>query len=87
MKAFFSGDAEALHDEIVSELKGAPPSQLKLFERLLNRRNALMAKRIIKLVRSKKSAFVFAFGAAHFIGPHSVNQLLEGQGCKVERSR
>jgi len=87
MKAFFSGDAEALQLELLSELKGAPPSQLKLFERLLNQRNVLMAKRIIKLVRSKKGAFVFAFGAAHFIGPHSVNQLLEGQGCKVERSR
>ena len=86
MTAFFKGDEGALLAEIMAELEGAPPAQLKLFDRLLRQRNKRMARRIIKLVRrAKKRAYLFAFGAAHFIGKDSINALLKGQGCSSQR--
>jgi len=86
MTAFFKGDEGELLAEIMAELEGAPPAQLKLFDRLLKQRNKRMARRVIKLVRrAKKRAHLFAFGAAHFIGKDSINALFKGQGCSSQR--
>lgn len=79
MKAFFSGDENAIQQEINAELKEAPPSQLALFDRLLRQRNLRMAERIITLVKENKRSYIFAFGTAHFIGKDSINSLLESQ--------
>lgn len=86
MRAFFSGDESRLLKEIMSELEGAPPSQLKLFDRLLRQRNHRMAERILKKVKQAgKRVHLFAFGAAHFIGHDSINSLIKKRGCDVKR--
>jgi uncharacterized protein YbaP (TraB family) len=45
-----------------------------------------MAARIDKRIKSHpESTTFYAFGALHFAGPDSVNQLLKNMGYKVER--
>ena len=49
-------------------------------------RNELMAERIVGLLNShQNTSFFFAFGAAHFLGPNSVVDILTSSGFTVTR--
>jgi uncharacterized protein YbaP (TraB family) len=85
-KAFFSGNEKQVEATIAEELKGAPPSQVKTMRRLLNKRNEVMAERILRLTKTHpKRRHLFAFGVAHFIGKESVNNALVSAGCQATR--
>ena len=86
IEIYFSGDAARVDAFMKSELEGAPEALLKSMDRLLNQRNQVMAKRIIKLFEEHpKRIQVFAFGVAHFVGEGSVTSLLRAQGYRVSR--
>ena len=86
LEVYFTGDARRVDQFIKSELKGAPPALLKSMDRLLDKRNHVMAERIIKLLKSHpERRTVFAFGVAHFVGSEGVVSLLEKRGYRVKR--
>jgi hypothetical protein len=83
---YILGDIEAMWDTVASELVGADEIQLAYIDALLIKRNVNMAARIDKRIKSHpESTTFYAFGALHFAGPDSVNQLLKNMGYKVER--
>jgi hypothetical protein len=83
---YFSGDEARVDEFMQSELKGAPDALLKSMDRLLNKRNQVMAKRVIGLLKKfPKRKQVFAFGVAHFVGEGSVVSLLRAGGYQVTR--
>jgi len=86
IKLYFSGNESRIDAFMKSELEGAPEALLKSMDRLLQKRNKVMAKRIIKLLKQHpKRKQVFAFGVAHFIGKESVVELVQAQGYQVIR--
>ena len=86
IKIYFSGDETRIDEFMKSELKGAPDALMKSMDRLLNRRNQVMARRVIELLKKHpKRIQVFAFGVAHFVGEGSVVSLLRAQNYKVIR--
>ena len=86
IEAYFSGDEERVDSFMKSELKGAPPALLKSMDRLLQKRNRVMAKRLMKMMDEHPNRKpVFAFGVAHFTGDESVIDLVRAKGYKVTR--
>jgi len=76
-----SGDLKALEAETLGTLGHMPDLRTALFDR----RNALWAQRIDKLLRDKNNIFFIAVGAGHLLGPGSVEERLERLGWRVER--
>lgn len=86
LQVYFSGDAEKIDTFMKSELEGAPPALFKSMDRLLRKRNVVMAKRVMKLLdRHPKRRQVFAFGVAHFVGKESVVELMRARGYQIKR--
>ncbi|XP_053201154.1 metalloprotease TIKI2-like [Panonychus citri] len=55
-------------------------------EKFIKERNQKMAKKIISLLNDQSDeSFFFAFGVAHFLGDHSIIDLLRTAGYSVER--
>ena len=52
---------------------------------LLRTRNANWARQITELMETESGTFFIAVGAAHLIGPESVQSILRSQGERAER--
>ena len=53
-------------------------------ENMINERNRRMASRVINLlVQHPRTPFFFAFGAAHFVGEHTVLDFVESAGFTI----
>jgi uncharacterized protein len=76
-----NGDLKALEAETLGTLNRTPDLRAALFDR----RNALWAQRIDKLLREKDNVTFIAVGAGHLLGPESVEERLEKLGWRVER--
>lgn len=86
ISVYFSGDERQVDDFIKGELKGAPHGLLSMMDRLLHKRNQVMAKRVTeKLTTAPQRKYIFAFGVAHLIGKGSVVHLLRERGYSVKR--
>jgi len=84
---YLTGDIDALGIELNKWLdpEGSELSA-KLVERLLTRRNRLMAERIAAKLRTEAGkTFFFAVGAAHLYGPNGLVNLLSHEGIEVSR--
>lgn len=77
-----AGDLRALEGEFLRPLASMP----RLREALVERRNALWAQGIVRMLKEDdKSVPFIAVGAGHLIGPDSVEARLARLGWKVER--
>ena len=57
-----------------------------LDQEIFFKRNLIMSQRVMDLIRSDaNTSFFFAFGAGHFIGDHSVVDLLKRKGLNITR--
>jgi uncharacterized protein YbaP (TraB family) len=84
---YLAGDLDALGVELQKWMDpSSSPLSAKLEERLLLRRNRLMAERISGILRTNvgRSAF-FAVGAAHLYGETGLIALLQKRGFEVVR--
>ena len=85
---YLAGDLDTLVTELnkIDAAGNHPALSAKLLDRLLYRRNALMAERIAKKLRAEpRTSFFFAVGAAHLQGPRGVLAALEKAGFHLER--
>lgn len=91
VKAYVAGDAakvEAEMDKHLAEIAKSEHKELgeKLFKKLLDDRNAGMAKVIVgKLAAEPERSHFFAVGAAHYIGRANIGELLGKEGYRVTR--
>lgn len=86
---YLAGDLDALVAKL-NELDAAssnPALSKKLMERLLYRRNVIMAERIVKKLRDHPDkSFFFAVGAGHLPGDRGILTDLEKAGLKLIRN-
>ncbi len=76
-----AGDLGALEGQFLRPLDRSP----RLRTALIDRRNALWARRIDKLLRDNGKVYFIAVGAGHLIGRDGVESGLARLGWKVER--
>lgn len=81
--AWEAGDDRMLAREMVVEMKRDDP---ELYDVILARRNAAWTETLIGELNGAGVDFV-AVGAAHLVGPDSVQSMLRARGWKVERVR
>jgi uncharacterized protein YbaP (TraB family) len=79
--AWARGDTATLQKVAVEEMKTEAPA---IYEALLTRRNAGFADDIQKVLAGSGTAFI-AVGAAHLVGPDSVQAMLAARGVTVEQ--
>jgi uncharacterized protein YbaP (TraB family) len=87
---YLTGDLDKLVEEIMKwdAASSDPKFTERLMERLLYRRNALMAGRIEKKLREHpEKSFLFAVGAAHLQGPRGLLAALEKAGYRLTRAQ
>lgn len=78
------GDMAALEKLAITDAIAADPAVKDMYALLLDKRNVQMVDNLIKLLKREDKVFV-AVGAAHLIGPTSMNLLLEAKGFTVTR--
>jgi len=84
-KAWASGNADAIQENVLRETLGMPDDLGKdLYERIYNQRNRQMAEKIALLLGGSESCFV-AVGAGHLTGPSGLAELLQAKGFTVRR--
>jgi uncharacterized protein YbaP (TraB family) len=86
---YLTGDLDKLVEEIMKwdAASSDPKFTERLMERLLYRRNDLMAGRIEKKLREHpEKSFLFAVGAAHLQGPRGLLAALEKAGYRLTRA-
>jgi uncharacterized protein YbaP (TraB family) len=81
VKAWIEGDSQTIADFLVKELQKEAPT---LYEKLVVRRNIAWSKKIAEILKGSGVQQV-AVGAAHLVGPDSLQAQLEKRGIKVER--
>lgn len=81
--AWRRGDAAALDTEI-NETWRTDPGAGEIYERLVEDRNADMARKIASLLESGGTSFVVV-GAAHMVGEGGLAHRLESRGYRVEK--
>ena len=84
---YLAGDLDHLVGELNKLDAGSDPKLTEKFlDRLLYRRNALMAERIVRKLREHPdTSFFFAIGAAHLQGDRGVLAALEKAGFRLTR--
>jgi uncharacterized protein len=80
-KIWAEGDDKTLDREFVAEMKEASP---EFYDAILTRRNQGMADKIERILAGSRVSFV-AVGAAHLVGPDSIQALLARKGIKSTR--
>lgn len=80
-KAWSEGDLDSLEKSLVDEMKNASPS---LYQTLILNRNVTWSEKIATMLQGSGTRFV-AVGAAHLIGPDSVQAQLAKRGFKAKR--
>jgi uncharacterized protein YbaP (TraB family) len=86
---YLAGDLDKLVEELSKwDAAGSDPKfNEELTERILYRRNAIMAERIEKKLREHpEKSFLFAVGAAHLQGPRGLIAALEKAGYQLTRA-
>jgi uncharacterized protein YbaP (TraB family) len=78
--AWLKGDESLL----ASHVRKGVLKDSTLYQALLADRNRQWIRSITRLLK-KEEKLLFAFGAAHLIGPDSILNLLSGQGFKIRR--
>lgn len=81
VREWLAGDATAIEASLVAPMRDGYPA---LYRSLLVDRNRRWALRIARLMRQHGTILV-AVGAAHLVGPQSVQALLAGMGFRTER--
>jgi uncharacterized protein YbaP (TraB family) len=87
---YLAGDLDKLVEELMKwdAASGDAEFCARLMDRLLYRRNAIMAERIEKKLREHpEKSFLFAVGAAHLQGPRGLLAALEKAGYKLTRAQ
>lgn len=84
---YLTGDLDALGFELNKWLDpDGSELSAKMVERLLTKRNRLMAERIAAKLRTEVGkTFFFAVGAAHLYGPTGLVNLLSNEGIEITR--
>jgi uncharacterized protein YbaP (TraB family) len=80
-KAWMDGDSDTLSNIMVNEVKKASPA---LYQKLLVQRNVAWSNQIVKMLKTPGVRQI-AVGAAHLVGPDSVQVQLAKRGIKVDR--
>lgn len=78
--AWLEGDTRTIDEFFVEEMKTKSPS---IYQKLIVERNAKFAERIAEL-QKKPGVRLVALGAAHLVGPDSVQVQLAKKGIKTE---
>ena len=82
------------HDKSTTEIDPMTPREKELAnniddyfrENMINERNKRMASRVINLlVQHPRTPFFFAFGAAHFVGEHTVLDFVQSAGFAIKQ--
>jgi uncharacterized protein YbaP (TraB family) len=81
VEAWSTGDVEGLQTLVVDEMKVEAP---EVYEVMLTRRNAGFADDVQRVLEGSGVGF-FAVGAAHLVGPDSIQAMLEARGVTVEK--
>lgn len=81
VEAWAAGDVDSLQTVVVDEMKGESPA---IYEALLTRRNAGFADDVQRVLAGSGVGF-FAVGAAHLVGPDSIQTMLEARGVTVHK--
>jgi len=83
---YLSGNESHMESFMRAEMDFDVPGTERFFNALIPERNVNMAKRSAKLMNEHaEKAYVFAFGAMHFLGKEGVPQLLRNHGFTVTR--
>lgn len=83
---YLAGDIDALGAEMDRYFDSESELSAQLMERLLTRRNRLMAERILEKLRADNpKTYFFAVGAAHCYGETGIPDLLRATGVEVIR--
>lgn len=83
---YLLGDEQKIYDYMMQDYDPNDELDVKFMKALLDDRNVTMAERTAKMMKENPNkVHVFAFGTLHFIGPMSVNGMLEEKGFKVTR--
>ena len=80
-KAWADGDSDTIGTLLVTEMKQEAP---KLYEKLVVQRNIAWSKKIVEILNGSGVQQI-AVGAAHLVGPDSVQAQLAKRGIKAER--
>ena len=80
-KAWIDGDTETIAHISIDEMKAKAPT---VYDKLVVRRNIAWAKRIEEILKGSGVQQI-AVGAAHLVGPDSVQAQLAKRGIKAER--
>jgi uncharacterized protein YbaP (TraB family) len=80
-KAWVDGDDETISDILVNQLKKQSPA---LYEKIIVQRNVAFSEKIVEILR-RSGVQEIAVGAAHLVGPDSLQVQLAKHGIRVER--
>ena len=80
-RSWADGDSEMIGNLLVNEMKQKAP---KLYEKLVVQRNVAWSKKIAEILNGSGVQQI-AVGAAHLVGPDSVQAQLAKRGIKAER--
>lgn len=81
VEAWSTGDVEGLEALVVDEMKAETPA---IYEAMLTRRNTGFADDVQRVLEGSGVGF-FAVGAAHLVGPDSIQAMLQARGVTVEK--
>jgi uncharacterized protein YbaP (TraB family) len=84
LEAWTKGDLATFDQEMIKKPREKHPEQAEFHVKMIDDRNAGMARKIGEYLKTKDVHFV-VLGAAHMIGEKGVVRLLEKDGFKVEQ--
>lgn len=85
IRMYLAGDADGFY-EVMQEAMGKDPETREFMERLLDRRNIVMVRRMLEAAEKHPGKTMFvAVGAGHYPGPVGIVKLLRQTGYRVRR--
>ncbi len=86
LEAYLEGDDDDLEEFLLRFMDLEKPLQKEFYDKVLLKRNRIMAERIEKMIRTHPDRrHFFAIGAGHAVGKQSVIELLDDRGYKLKR--
>jgi len=83
ISAWMSGD-DATFMQVFAAQSGSSPEAVEFMRQLIDQRNIAMTTKIINMLNTDARYFVL-IGAGHFVGKHSIIELLRQRGFSGER--